>query len=87
MVAWEHGGFSIEASLRITLRDRDVPRSVQSLEHLLRYCARPPFAFERLSVIRRAAGKSAWSGIVAAFDSGLGAIRKPRAAVSPGCLA
>ena len=24
----------------------------QSLEHLLRYCARPPFALERLSVIR-----------------------------------
>jgi len=28
--------------------DRDVPSYFQSLEHLLRYCARPPFALERL---------------------------------------
>ena len=34
--------------------DRDVPSYFQSLEHLLRYCARPPFALERLSVIRDA---------------------------------
>ena len=32
--------------------DRDVPSYFQSLEHLLRYCARPPFALERLSVTR-----------------------------------
>jgi hypothetical protein len=32
--------------------DRDVPSYFQSLEHLLRYCARPPFALERLSAIR-----------------------------------
>ena len=32
--------------------DRDVPSYFRSLEHLLRYCARPPFAIERLSVIR-----------------------------------
>jgi hypothetical protein len=38
--------------VRITLIDRDVPSYFQSLEHLLRYCARPPFALERLSVIR-----------------------------------
>jgi hypothetical protein len=31
----------------------------QSLEHLLRYCARPPFALERLSVIRDADGRIA----------------------------
>ena len=30
-----------------------------SLEHLLRYCARPPFALERLSVIRGADGRIA----------------------------
>jgi len=33
-------------------KDRDVPSYFRSLEHLLRYCARPPFALERLSVIR-----------------------------------
>jgi hypothetical protein len=37
--------------------DRDVPSYFQSLEHLLRYCARPPFALERLSVIRGPAGR------------------------------
>ena len=38
--------------VRITLIDRDVPSYFQSLEHLLRCCARPPFALKRLSVIR-----------------------------------
>ena len=52
MLAWENSGFSIDASVRITLIGRDVPRYFRSLEHLLRYCARPPFALERLSVIR-----------------------------------
>jgi len=42
MLAWENSGFSIDASVRITLLDRDVPSYFQSLEHLLRYCARPP---------------------------------------------
>ena len=50
MVARENSGFSVDASVRITLIDRDVPSYFQSLEHLLRYCARPPFALERLSV-------------------------------------
>jgi hypothetical protein len=44
-------GFSVDASVRITLIDRDVPSYFESLEHLLRYCAWPPFALERLSVI------------------------------------
>jgi hypothetical protein len=57
MLAWENSGFSIDASVRITLLDRDVPSYSQSLEHLLRYCARPPFALERLSVIRDANGR------------------------------
>ena len=50
-------GFSIDASVRIAFIDRDVPSYFQSLEHLLRYCARPPFALERLSVIRGPAGR------------------------------
>ena len=51
MRAWDNGGFSVEASVRITLIDRDVPGSFRSLDHQLRYCARTPFALERLSVI------------------------------------
>ncbi len=39
--------------------DRDVPSYFQSLEHLLRYCARPPFALERLSVTRDGSGRIA----------------------------
>ncbi|MFM7243378.1 MAG: transposase, partial [Planctomycetaceae bacterium] len=57
MLAWENSGFSIDASVRIAFIDRDVPSYFQSLEHLLRYCARPPFALERLSVIRGPAGR------------------------------
>jgi hypothetical protein len=57
MLAWENSGFSVDASVRITLVDRDVPSYFRSLEHLLRYCARPPFALERLSVIRGADGR------------------------------
>jgi len=47
MLAWENSGFSVDASVRITLIDRDVPSYFQSLEHLLQYCPRPPFAMER----------------------------------------
>jgi hypothetical protein len=40
---WEHGGgFSVDASVRIEAADR------AARERLLRYCARPPFALERL---------------------------------------
>jgi hypothetical protein len=49
----------VDASVRITLIDRDVPSYFQSLEHLLRYCARPPFALERLSVMRGEDGRIA----------------------------
>jgi hypothetical protein len=59
MLTSENSGFSVDASVRITLIDRDVPSYFQSLEHLLRYCARPPFALERLSVIRDADGRIA----------------------------
>ena len=58
MLAWENSGFSVDASVRITLIDRDVPSYFRSLEHLLRYCARPPFALERLSVTRDASGRA-----------------------------
>jgi hypothetical protein len=42
MLARENSGGSVDASVQITLIDRDVPSYFQSLEHLLRYCARPP---------------------------------------------
>jgi hypothetical protein len=43
MAGWHHGGgFSLNASVRIEGADR------AGLERLLRYCARPPFALERL---------------------------------------
>jgi hypothetical protein len=46
MEQWEHGGgFSLNASVRIKAHDR------QGLERLLRYCARPPFAADRLEEI------------------------------------
>ena len=59
MVARENSGFSVDASVRITIIDHDVPSYFQSLEHLLRYCARPPFALERLSVMRGEDGRIA----------------------------
>ena len=43
MAGWHHGGgFSLDAAVRIEGTDR------AGLERLLRYCARPPFALERL---------------------------------------
>ncbi|MFO1403214.1 MAG: transposase [Azonexus sp.] len=46
MCACEHGGgFSLDAGVRIEANDR------QGLERLLRYCARPAFAQERLRQI------------------------------------
>jgi len=44
MLDWSHGGgFSVDASVRIAADDR------RGLERLLRYCARPVFAQERLA--------------------------------------
>jgi hypothetical protein len=57
MLAQENSAFSLDASVRIAFINRDVPSYFQSLEHLLRYCARPPFALERLSVTRDAGGR------------------------------
>ena len=51
MLAWQHSGFSVDASVRISPSDHDVPAYFRSVEHLLRYCARPAFALERLSVV------------------------------------
>jgi hypothetical protein len=42
MLVWKNNVFSVDASVRITLIDRDVPSYFRSLEHVLRYCARPP---------------------------------------------
>ena len=43
MGQWDHGGgFSVDASVRIEAADR------AGRERLLRYCARPPFALDRL---------------------------------------
>jgi hypothetical protein len=43
MAHWEHdGGFSVDASVRIEAAD------CAGREPLLRYCARPPFALDRL---------------------------------------
>ena len=52
MIRRKNSRFSVDVSVRIMLIDRDVPSYFQSLEHLLRDCARPPFALERSSVIR-----------------------------------
>jgi hypothetical protein len=50
MLGWQgSGGFSIDASVRIQGDDR------QSVERLIRYCARPPFALERLHAPKGAA--------------------------------
>ena len=46
MLTWEHGGgFSLDASVRIETTDRT------GLERLIRYCARPPFALNRLHLV------------------------------------
>jgi Putative transposase/Transposase zinc-binding domain len=45
MQSYPHGGgFSVDASVRIAQHDR------QGLERLLRYCARPPFAGQRIRI-------------------------------------
>ena len=42
MLGYKHSGFSVDAGVCIEAHDR------AALERLLRYCARPPFAMERL---------------------------------------
>ena len=48
MLAYRHSGFSVDTSVCIAAHDR------AGLERLLRYCAHPPFAMERL---RKAGGE------------------------------
>ena len=48
MLTYRHNGFSVDTSVCIAAHDR------AGLERLLRYCARPPFAMERL---RKAGGE------------------------------
>jgi len=53
MLRWEHGGgFSVDGSVRLQGWDR------QGLERVARYCARPPFAGERLAMLEE--GKVAY---------------------------
>jgi len=48
MGQWQHGGgFSVDGSVRIEATDR------AGRERLLRYCARPPFALDRLRELDR----------------------------------
>ena len=42
MLGYQHNGFSVDAGVCIPAHDR------AGLERLLRYCARPPFAMDRL---------------------------------------
>jgi hypothetical protein len=45
MLSWDNGGSPLDASVRIAGHDR------AGLERVLRYCARPPFALERLEQV------------------------------------
>jgi len=48
MLAWENSGFSLDAAVRVGAQDRAGRHSEQEP---LRYCARPPFALERLELL------------------------------------
>jgi hypothetical protein len=56
MRAWDNGGFSRDASVRIAGDDR------AGLERLLRYCARPRFARERIAQVKRSKSSSICPG-------------------------
>jgi len=85
MLAWENSGVSVDASVRITLIDRDVPSYFQSLEHLLQYCARPPFALERLSVIRGPDGRISRAMLAEVPLTGLSLAAPPAACAGMTC--
>jgi hypothetical protein len=62
VLTWQAaGGFSIDASVRISGSDR-------AGRELLRYCARPPFALERLRIERVHSARSAGAGIAGTGD-------------------
>jgi hypothetical protein len=68
MLTWQGtGGFSLDASVRTHGSDR------ASRERLLRYCARPPFALDRLRIERDSGGRaSGRSGSRGARRRGVG---------------
>jgi|GEM_PF-3252112 len=82
MLAWENSGLSVDASVRITLFRLQLRVYWQSLEHLLRYCARPPFVLERLSV---SASQTGYRHPQALSDAGRAALngRASRASHTP----
>ena len=65
MLAYQHSGFSVDAGVCIEAHDR------AALERRLRYCARPPFAMDRLRKEGAARGTQALTGAlsVGGFDS------------------
>ena len=58
MLTSENSGFLLNRACALRSRFPNCV-SIVSLEHLLRYCSRPPFALERLSVNRGADGRIA----------------------------
>ncbi|MGH7573621.1 MAG: transposase, partial [Longimicrobiales bacterium] len=75
MLTWQAaGGFSVNAAVRVEGQDR------AGRERLLRYCARPPFALERLSVERVAIPAHENAGAAASADVRRVLYRLPRAA-------
>lgn len=68
MLEWQAaGGFSLDASVRIHGSD------TAGRERLLRYCARPPFALERLRIERHGTAGQAQAGLGAVGDVAGGA--------------
>lgn len=62
MLAWQGtGGFSLDASVRIHGSDG------AGRERLIRYCARPPFALDRLRIEPEPAGRSEDAGVRRVF--------------------
>jgi hypothetical protein len=66
MLTWQaSGGFSLDASVRIHASDAG------GRERLLRYCARPPFALERMRIERRGEGAGEHTATASLGDDGV----------------
>jgi hypothetical protein len=66
MLTWQaSGGFSLDASVRIHGSDS------AGRERLLRYCARPPFALERMRIERRGEGAGEHTVTASQGDNGV----------------
>jgi hypothetical protein len=77
MLTWQGtGGFSVDASVRIRGSDR------AGRERLIRYCARPPFALDRLRIEREPGTRRRPAGAGDAGPSGTGST--PRTSESVG---